>query len=403
MRIVGSLLLGFALVTAAYAQQAADQLSAIRNFQNVQDTDIVEPELKPLAIDERPDETRMAAIRAVKAGNNLWRLGKLEQSAAKYQQAAELQPSLYAAQLNLAEVKLQLRQFSDAVATFEKAIAVKPESALAWEGLGLTHFYQAQYRLAADAFERARQLAPGSARFNSNLGFTYLFLDRWEAAIASFKTTLDLDQDFHAAQMGLCAGYALARQTEAVAVCLNVVKNDPAAAGSRYFLGHAYLNAGDTQDSIKFFEEAARLEPATAKIYVGLGFACYRAKQYGRALSYFQRARELDENTPDVFSGIGVAYADMRKFDKAELALREAISRDPEHGVNHFNLGIVCLQRKNRDCALGEYNFLKMTSDPLAKTLFSTMNGDKLIDATAYESRPSRWSSSDHQTEEKSQ
>lgn len=176
---------------------------------------------------------------------------------------------MYAAQYNLGEATLQLKEFSQAVDSFEKAIALKPESALTWEGLGLTHYYQDHFRLAVDAFERARRLAPDSAKFNNNLGFTCLFVERWDDAVSSFKTTLDLDQNFDTARLGLCAAYSLARRAEAIMVCLNILNLAPASA--------------------------------------------------------------------------------------AESALREAISRDPDHSLNHFNLGIVCLQRKERDCAFGEY------------------------------------------------
>ena len=147
---------------------------------------------------------------------------------------------------------------------------------------------------------------------------------------------------------------------------------------------------GEIQKSITAFEEASRLEPNTAKIYIGLGFAYFRGNKYEKALSCFQQARQLDANVVDALSGIAASFAQMRKFDKAEVVLREALLREPEHNVNHFNLGVVCLRRKNRDCALTQYNYLKLKGDELAQKLFASIYGDKVIDATSYQNKKRR-------------
>jgi len=45
---------------------------------------------------------------------------------------------------------------------------------------------------------------------------------------------------------------------------------------------------------------------------------------------------------------------------------------------------MVCLQRKNRDCALSEYNYLRLKSDLLAQTLLGGIYSNKILDARAY-------------------
>lgn len=70
--------------------------------------------------------------------------------------------------------------------------------------------------------------------------------------------------------------------------------------------------------------------------------------------------------------------------EKAENALREAVSSDPDDLIAKFNLGIVCLARGNRDCALSQYNQLKMMDHSLAKTLFNTIFRNRVVDASRY-------------------
>ena len=244
MRTLKSLFLGLALVTASYAQQTTqltdDRLTKSKNDLQVPSAELAEPDLKPLAINERPDKRAIEAIVAVKEGNNLWRRGSFELAAASFKDAVSLNPELYAAQLNLGIARLQARRFSEAVTAFERATEIRPESAAAWQGVGLANYYQARYKQAAVAMERSLQLEPKEPRYNNNLGFVYMLADRFDDAIASFKTTLELNKDYRTAKLGLCGGYTLTRQpSEAVDICLEAATNNATSAVPKYFLGHA--------------------------------------------------------------------------------------------------------------------------------------------------------------------
>ena len=88
-----------------------------------------------------------------------------------------------------------------------------------------------------------------------------------------------------------------------------------------------------------------------------------------------------------MLSGLGAVYAQLHEYKKAAGLLRGAIEREPDHSIDHYNLGIVCLLQKNRDCALEQYNYLRMRTDPLATTLFNGIHSDKVIDVSAYHQR----------------
>jgi tetratricopeptide (TPR) repeat protein len=63
-----------------------------------------------------------------------------------------------------------------------------------------------------------------------------------------------------------------------------------------------------------------------------LGFAYLKLKQYAAALKQFEHARQLNPNIEHALVGIGATYAQMKEYEKAESALREAIIREPEDG-----------------------------------------------------------------------
>jgi tetratricopeptide (TPR) repeat protein len=391
MLFVKSLFLVFAITVAGYAQTLNRPGKFHAESNQLQQLQLAEPQLKPLAINARPDKKTIAAIVAVKDGTSLWREGKIEQATAYYQAAVDLQPDLYAAQFNLGVAYLHKREFGAAILAFKQAVSLRPNSATAWESMGLAEYHQQRYPLAVKALEVAQRIAPDRPEINNNLGFAYMFSDRFSEAVASFKQTLELDPAFTPARRGLCSAYSLGGQPEdAVRVCLEAIGKRDHSAVPQYYLGYAYLDLGESKKAIGAFEQSARIEPTTAKIFVGLAFGYYQLKKYDRALSYFQQAHKLDPDTEELLSGLGVVYAQLRKYDQAELTLRAALERDPDHPTNRFNLGIVCLLRKNRECALREYNYLKMAGDPLAKKLFASIYRDKVVDVTAYGNKPRR-------------
>lgn len=144
------------------------------------------------------------------------------------------------------------------------------------------------------------------------------------------------------------------------------------------------MDLGENQKALSALQQAARIEPRTARVYVGLGFACFKLKKYEEALKHFEHARKLDVTAEHALLGLGVAHAQLEDYEKAENALREAVSSNPDNPVAHFNLGIVCLARQNRDCALSQYNQLKTMDHALAETLFTTLFRDRVVDASNY-------------------
>ena len=97
---------------------------------------------------------------------------------------------------------------------------------------------------------------------------------------------------------------------------------------------------------------------------------------------------KLDEDVADALSGMGATYAQLRNYRTAEKVLREALSSEPDDATIRFNLGIVCLARKNRDCALSQYNHLKKKNGPLADRLFDMVFKNRVVNAAVYKPKP---------------
>ena len=347
--------------------------------------EIREPDASESARANERGQRSLAALAALGEGNELWRSGEIQQSSVSYQRAVDLDPSFYSAQFNLGLTLLHTEQYDRAVLAFTQALRLRGQSAPAWQDLGFAHFRLKHYEKAVEAFQEAQRLVPDDAGTQSNLGFAYLFLHRHQEAITVFHTALQLDPQFSPAINGLCSAQALAKKPGTVQACTKAAAVYPDSAVPQYFLGIAYMDRGDPEKAQGALESAARIEPRSPRIHVALGFACLQLQKYRDALKHFENATTLNEKTPDALTGLGITYARLKDYEKAEGALRQALSLDSDEAAASFNLGIVCLVRGNRDCALSQYNRLKRMDHSLAKPLFTAMFRDRVLDASKYE------------------
>lgn len=93
-------------------------------------------------------------------------------------------------------------------------------------------------------------------------------------------------------------------------------------------------------------------------------------------------AKGLNPKAAQIELGLGTTYAQLKDYENAERTLRAAVVSDPDDATARFNLGLVCLARGNRDCALSQYNRLKIMGHALAKTLFTALFRDRVVDAS---------------------
>ena len=385
MPILRLLLITLIVVSVSYAQESGDRsVPPEVGEAEIEAGKISEPSAGEIAA-SNGDQRLLAALKAVKEGNEFWRSGEMERSTVSYQRAINLDPTLYSARFNLGLTLLHSKDYRRAVFVFTEALRLRPESVAAWQSLGFAHYYGRHYEKAVEAFTEAQRLAPEEAVTNNNLGFAYLFIGRPQEAIASFQNALQLDPGFGPAINGLCGSQALAKASNAVMACLSAANNNPDSAAPQYFLGVAYIDLGETEKGLSALQKAVRIEPRTPRIHVGLGFACFKLGKYQEALKHFELARKLDGKADHAMLGLGVTYAQLKDYETAEKFLREAVSSDPDDPTAQFNLGIVCLARRNRDCALSRYNRLKMMDHSLAKTLFTALFRDRVLDASTHE------------------
>jgi len=102
-------------------------------------------------------------------GLSLQALDKLDEAAARYREALQLQPALVEASANLADVLRMQRRYLEATACYAQAVANSPEVPSLWLNLGLCQHRIGALAEARASFQRALELKPddGHALVNS--------------------------------------------------------------------------------------------------------------------------------------------------------------------------------------------------------------------------------------------
>jgi tetratricopeptide (TPR) repeat protein len=103
-------------------------------------------------------------------GQELYRLGRLEEAAAQFERYIEMRRESAAGYANLGQVRLQQRQTNAAAVAYREAYRLDPQDDNALLGLGVALYESGQFAAAREAFEALLILLPGSYAATVNLG-----------------------------------------------------------------------------------------------------------------------------------------------------------------------------------------------------------------------------------------
>jgi len=129
----------------------------------------------------------------------------------------------------------------------------------------------------------------------------------------------------------------------------------PRSAGFYFDLAEGLFSAGETDQAIVFYEEAARHEPQSPGIQKRLGNAFERSGQRARAAEAFQRAVQEAPDDPVAWYRLGQVYFDGGDTGQATSAFQKALALDPELPKAHNNLGMIRATRGDPAGAEGEF------------------------------------------------
>ena len=183
----------------------------------------------------------------------------LKEALARHQ--IEKNPGDAWAYYDLANLRRDKDEVTEAIALYRTALRLAPDHAAAHNNLGVLLADQGQLEQAIDQYRQALRAEPDSADASFNLGNALSAQGRLGEAIAWYRKALRLE---------------------------------PSMADAHVNLGRAFAAQGRVQEAVAQFREGVRLDPGSAEAHNNLGAALGSLGQLDEAVSQFRRTLEID-------------------------------------------------------------------------------------------------------------
>ncbi len=247
-----------------------------------------------------------------------------------------------------------------------------------------------RYSEAELTYKRAAQQDPEDARAFAGLGNVYLDQGRLAEAVEQYQRAVKLSPDYIDAYMPL--GYALVRinrLAEAIDVYNQVTKIEPDNPEPHNNLGYIYNHTGKFNEAIDSCQRAIRLLGETglaykqgyqvrnqvlSHAYKNLGNAYSNLKQYNEAAEALKQATAIEPNNAAAHFNLGLTLYNGGRYSEAILAYKEVVKLKPTLVPARFNLALAYIATNDREGALAEYNELKKLNPKMADQLHTIID-----------------------------
>ncbi len=296
--------------------------------------------------------------------------GRHEAAASALRTATNLKPDEAPAHLQLGQIFINKKRWSDAQTSLQKYVALRPDDFSGQFNLALAFDFAVQFDRALAAYNIAASLQPRSAPVQNNIGRVFFKRENLDEAIARFRAALALDGEFLDARNNLAIALSGKDDKAAATEWQNLLASaartlrtlpttspTPAqsaqraeisvrVASARAALAEHFMKTNRHAEAVKQYRELVKINPNNAGAHINLGLSLYYLRDYAGALSTFDAV----------------------------------IKRDPKNAVAYNNRGVVLEATKNKDLALTAY---KRAIELRADYTDAKNNRDRLLSTTA--------------------
>jgi tetratricopeptide (TPR) repeat protein len=274
------------------------------------------------------------------------------------ERVVKLEPSNQAAQLALADILANQRDYSAAAAAYKTVTELDPSRAEAFYKLGGILMKQVRFKDAAEAMEKAVGLNIADNQIYFELGTAYEELQDFAKAAGAYEKYISLGPavTWNAYQrLGICRT-KLGQFDAAIAALLEAEKGQPKDLKVKLNLAEAYEKAGQLENAESVYSALAGVDPAEAKTYHRQSFRMYdQAKRYDRAVVPAQKVIDLEPKNEMNFYYLGITYHNLQKYDEEVAVFQQVLALKPDFTYAWYQIGSAYIQQKKFREAVAAY------------------------------------------------
>ena len=296
-------------------------------------------------------------------------LKRTDEARAEYQKAAELDPKMAEAQLNLGILLLETNP-SAAVAPLRKATELLPAQTRPRFLLGLALERSGDAAGATASFEAASHLDPNDVEAVTHLGAMYLRSGRPADAEPKFRHALELQPQSPTALQGLAQSLDAQKKPDAADAYRNYLALAPQDAAARNRLIHILIEQQQYDAALAEIDRASTgQQPGvdTLKLRADVQIA---QKKLDEAIVTLRQAVALAPNDAPLHGGLGHLLLQKRDFPAAEKELKNALQLDRNDLSYWKDLSSVFYLSENYQATLSALDLIAKVETPNAGQWF---------------------------------
>ncbi|MSQ47540.1 MAG: tetratricopeptide repeat protein [Deltaproteobacteria bacterium] len=150
--------------------------------------------------------------------------------------------------------------------------------------------------------------------------------------------------------------------SEAFSAYSELIKREPTHAAAHYRLGVVSDRLGSTENALKLYQAALRLQPDMAEAkhalegyYVRQGVMFRLNHQSDEALRAFQQALTYNPASASTHFEVGQEFEQRKQFDEALSAYKESLKLDANNSVPHIRLATIYSTQGQHAQAMQEF------------------------------------------------
>ncbi|MFJ8207247.1 tetratricopeptide repeat protein, partial [Micromonospora chalcea] len=320
----------------------------------------------------------------------LRRLRRFDQAEQAIREAITQRPDSLALRLQLGYLHQEKHDYERALGAFEQALAIDPKHEWALLGRVTELRRLRRFDQAEQAAHEAITQRPDTPSLRIGLGYLYDELYDYQQALGAFEQALAIDPKHETAlEWRVTELRRLRRFDQAEQAAHEAITQRPDTPNLRIELGYLYDELYDYQQALAAFEQALAIDPKhewalvwrvielrrlrrfdqaeqaireaitqrpdSLALRLELGYLYDDQHDYERALGAFEQALAIDPKHEWALAWRITELRQLRRFDQAEQAIREAITQRPDSLTLRLELGYLYDDQHDYERALGAF------------------------------------------------